>query len=248
MTRPLAFVVFIVCAPFCTTPWQSAFAQDQFNNNTPGNVPTQTPGERVEENGWEYVADPDLPGNISDTFRWCKLSPASTLICLGPDEKPPYLQGRAEREPSPQAPDRPYNGNSPNGPTQSVSSGKPQRGKSGQGSGQPVRKALPRSTINAAISSYVLLAGATQETCQLKGTQQVGTASGFEMLYICLGPNHSDGQIISGDIQSADGNSRVYKKISGTFRAGPGGRQPTFEINYLNGIAPKGRIMTVSLR
>ncbi|HEX3484940.1 MAG TPA: hypothetical protein VHT51_07750 [Micropepsaceae bacterium] len=254
MTRTSKLFFLVVCAPLYMAPWRSALGQDQFYNTTPGNRQDSRPDER---DGWEFTGD---PYNNAGQYKWCHANPQfqfpegpdnRPLICLEPGKKPPYLQGKAESGPGgqvPDAPDAPFNPYAPNAPLQPVFPQNPQRGNVGQNPSQPGRaRQGARTQINAGTSSYVLLAGATQGNCQLKGTRDVGKTGGSEKLFICIGPNHFDGQTVSGSIQSVDGGSRFYKTISGTFRAGPGGRQPTFEINLLNGTPPKGRIMTVPL-
>jgi len=255
MTRTLKLTLLMVCSPLCVTPWHSALGQgrsnsntagqDQFFNTTPGNRPDARPDER---DGWEFTGD---PYNNTGQDKWCHANPQfqfpegpnnHPLLCLEPGKKPPYLQGKAERGPAREAPDTPA------APLQPVSPKQPLRGNAGQGSSQPGGG----GKINAKTSSYVLFAGATAGNCQLKGMRRIGKTVGkivgYEDLYLCLGPNHYDGQPLSGSITSVDGGTRVYKTIGGTFRAGPEGRQPVFEIEFLNGNAPpKGLIKTIPL-
>jgi hypothetical protein len=251
MTRTSKLIMLIVCAPVYMTPWRSALGQgqDQFYNTTPGNRPDSRPDER---DGWEFTGD---PYNNTGQYKWCHANPGfqfpegpdnRPLICLEPGKKPPYLQGKAERGPAREAPDTPaapFNPYAPGVPLQPVSPQQPLRGNAGQSSSQPGSG----GRINAKTSSYILLAGATAGNCQLKGSRKIGKKGGYEELFICIGPDHYDGQPISGSITSVDGGSRFYKTIGGTFRAGPDGRQPTFDIEFLNGEALPGRIMTVSL-
>lgn len=250
----------LVCASLSMVHGRSALAQDQFNNNTAGDRPSSddqfnNDSQPEERDGWEFTEDPNPPYHQGQQV-WCHANPEyhypggqpgnSPVICLEPGQKPPYML-HAEQN-GRQAPDAPFDPYAPNAPLQPVSPQSPQRASPRQ----PPRMAgrAGQTQINGATSSYAVLAGASAlGNCQLKGTQLVGTPNGAsETLYICLGPDHFDGQTISGSIRSVDGRSRYYKSITGTFRAGPGGRQPTFEISLLNGNRPKGRIMTVSLR
>jgi hypothetical protein len=256
MTRTLKLILLVVCAPLYMTPWRVALGQgqgqDQFYNTTPGNRLDRRPEER---DGWEFTGD---PYNNTGQDKWCHANPRFQfpegpnnlpLICLEPGEKPPYLQGKAERGPAREAPDTPaapFNPYAPGAPLQPVSPQNPLSGNAGQGSSQPGGNGPGK--INAKTASYVLLAGATEGNCQLKGTRKIGKTGGFEELFICLGPDHYDGQPLSGSITSVDGGTRFYKTIGGTFRAGAGGRQPTFDIESLNGKAPLGRIITVPLK
>lgn len=272
MTRAFKLTLLAVCALPHIAPCPSALAQDQFNNNTVGKEPaTQDQfynngagNAQEERDGWEYTGD---PYNNTGQYKWCHAKPGfrgpegpnnRPLICLNPGEKPPYLlKGNLEvREGTPgmktpsRAPDAPFDPYAPGVPLQPVSPQKraspqkPLHANAGQGSNQPAGN----RQINPATSSYVFLAGATRENCQLKGTRKIGKkGGGYEELFICLGPDHYDGQGISGSITSVDGGSRFFKTVGGTFREGPGGRQPTFEIDYLNGEPVPGRIMTVPL-
>jgi hypothetical protein len=254
MTRTLKLILLMVCAPLYMTPWRSALGQgqDQFYNTTPGNRSDSRPDER---DGWEFTGD---PYNNTGQYKACHANPRfqfpegpdnHPLICLEPGKKPPYLQGKVERGPAREAPDQPATPFDPyasGAPLQPVSPQKPLSGNAGQSSSQP--EGSGQGKINAKTASYVLLAGATEENCQLTGSRKIGKNGGYEELFICIGPDRYDEQPLSGSITSVDGGTRVYKTIGGTFRAGPDGRQPTFYIEFLNGeIPPGGRIMTVKL-
>ena len=114
MMRTLKLILLMVCTSLCMAPWQSVYAQDQFNNNTRGGK--QQCRREDERDGWECTRyNPDLTDTSTEP-TWCHSTPGFVgpesrnnrpITCLPRGDQPPYLKGRAA------PPEGPYLGHVP---------------------------------------------------------------------------------------------------------------------------------------